>query len=353
MIENIVRSYIKDIEVYKSARDEFTGKAEIYLDANENYTDFTGEGKNRYPDPHSTALREKIEEVLGFRKENTIITNGSDELIDLLIRLFCEPGRDSILIERPTYGEYKVFAGINNVNVIDVPLTDDLDLDTEEIIQTIKDKKPKIVFICSPNNPTARSYDISKIREIADANENITVIDEAYADFDPSFVSSYTLLKENDRIVTLRTFSKYWALASSRLGLGIASEDVIYYLNKIKAPYNVSLSAQRDGIRALEEKGEREAVLKDLIRERGRLSAEMEKFSFVKRVYKSDANFILIKTDDADSLYSYLTQRGIIVRNRSREILLSGALRITVGSKKENDALLEALNEKEKSLVSR
>lgn len=352
MIADYMRSHILSLESYTSARDEFSGHAEVYLDANENWKDFSLLGKNRYPDPHASALRKRIEEVMGFRVENTVLGNGSDELIDMLIRIFAEPGKDCVLIERPTYGEYKVFAEINGVEVINVPLTDSLELDVDAIKSSIDEKRPKIVFICSPNNPTGRRYDIDVIREIADYNPSLTVIDEAYADFDPSFVSAYTLLKDNERVAVLRTFSKYWALAASRIGILIASPVVIKAVNKIKAPYNVSLSAQRDGLEALGNADGRKAVLEEILGEKKRLEREIGRFSFVEKVYRSDANFLLIKVSDADALYLYLMKKGIIVRNRSREPLLSNTLRITIGSKEENDKLLEAFDEREKSTVS-
>ena len=352
MLEDLMRPHILTLESYTSARDDFSGSADVYLDANENWMDFSGDGKNRYPDPHCTALRRKIEEVLGFKMENTVLGNGSDELIDMLIRLFADPGKDCIMIERPTYGEYKVFAEINNVRVVNVMLSEDLDLDVKAIKREIDNSRPKILFICSPNNPTGKSFSISKIREIADYNPAITVVDEAYADFDRSFVSAYSLLEQNERIVVLRTFSKYWALASSRIGILVASQPIIRAINKIKAPYNLSISAQRDGLKALEEREQRKAILSDLLNERARLYKALSAFSFVRWVYPSDANFILIKVDDADGLYAYLMKEGIIVRNRSREPLLDNTLRITVGSKAENDALLEALSEREKSLIS-
>ena len=352
MLEDLMRPHIRTLESYTSARDDFSGSADVYLDANENWMDFSGDGKNRYPDPHCTALRRKIEEVLGFKMENTVLGNGSDELIDMLIRLFADPGKDCIMIERPTYGEYKVFAEINNVRVVNVMLSEDLDLDVKAIKREIDNSRPKILFICSPNNPTGKSFSISKIWEIADYNPAITVVDEAYADFDRSFVSAYSLLEQNERIVVLRTFSKYWALASSRIGILVASQPIIRAINKIKAPYNLSISAQRDGLKALEEREQRKAILSDILNERARLYKALSAFSFVRRVYPSDANFILIKVDDADGLYAYLMEKGIIVRNRSREPLLDNTLRITVGSKAENDALLEALSEREKSLIS-
>ncbi len=352
MLKDFIRPHILTLESYTSARDEFSGSADVYLDANENWMDFSQEGKNRYPDPHCTLLRREIERVMGFRMENTVIGNGSDELIDMLIRIFAVPGKDSVLIERPTYGEYKVFAEINDVSVINVPLTEDLDLDVVAIKKAIDEHSPKIVFICSPNNPTGRSYDAEKIREIASYNPSLTVIDEAYADFDPSFVSAYTLFSENERIAVLRTFSKYWALASSRLGILIASDTVIRAVNKIKAPYNVSLSAQRDGLKALGEIGERKEVLEKILSEKKRLTESLSRFPFVRKVYPSDANFILIKVDDADGLYRYLMEKGIIIRNRSREPLLENSLRITIGSREENDRLLEALCEREESTVS-
>ncbi len=339
-----MRSHILSLESYKSARDDFSGDAEVYLDANENWKDFSKKGKNRYPDPYATALREKIECVMGFKKEHTVLGNGSDELIDMLIRIFCTPGEDSILIERPTYSEYKAFAEINGVRVIDVPLTENLELDIPAIKREIDKSKPKIIFICSPNNPTGKAFEIEKIKEIADYNPSLTVVDEAYADFSPGFISAYTL--KSERVAVLRTFSKYWALAASRIGILVADEVVIKAVNKIKAPYNLSLSAQCDGILALDDASERKKILNEILSERERLSSELKKFPFVSKVYESDANFILVKVSDAAELYSYLIKKGIIVRNRSSELHLENSLRITIGSKSENDKLLEALGER-------
>lgn len=342
-IKELLRPHISSLVPYSSARDDCAMEGGIHLDANESWYDYSAQGKNRYPDPHHRKARSAISSCLFLPFERTLLTNGSDEAIDLLIRAFCTPGSDSVLIESPTYGEYGIFAKINDVAVCDVLLDGELDLDVKGIKEMIRRKNPKIVFICSPNNPTGKSYDIAKIKEIADFNEAITVVDEAYSDFDPGFSSSASLIDENPRVVVLRTFSKYWGLAASRIGLVAADVEVIAALNKIKAPYNVSLSAQEDVLEALEKKDERKQVLEDILSERIRLSEQLEKLPFVKKVYKSDANFILIKTDDANGIQKLLLDNGIIIRNRSLEPLLSGCLRITIGSRAENDRLLEVL----------
>ena len=344
MLEDYIRSHILALESYTSARDDFSGDADVYLDANENWMDFSHEGKNRYPDPHASALREKIEEVMGFKSENTVIGNGSDELIDMLIRIFASPGKDTILIERPTYGEYKVFAEINDVGVVNVPLTEDLDLDVDAIKKAIDDKRPKIVFICSPNNPTGKVYPLEKILRIAEVNDGITAVDEAYADFSEGFKSAIQTIKENPRIVVLRTFSKAYGKAGARLGILVSDPAVQKVFMKAKPPYNVSSLSEKAGLEALRDYESVRRRIEETIRRRKELSAFLRSLPYVSEVFPSEANFVLVRVSDAASLYSYLLEKGIVVRNRSSDPLLENTLRITIGSEAEMAELKEAMN---------
>lgn len=343
MLESLMNPHIVAMEPYASARDEFTGKAEVYLDANESW--YGGNwGVNRYPDPRCVELRRKLEEVLGLPFEMTAIGNGSDEIIDMLLRIFCAPGKDSILISRPTYGEYKVLADLNNLETIDVRLRSDLSLDTDAIIRTVKERKPKLVFICTPNNPTGRTYPVSGILRIARENPGMTVVDEAYSDFSPSFESMVPYIKDNPRIVVMRTMSKAWAMAGARVGIMVSDPELQAVFIKAKAPYNVSLLAQREALKALAAKDKLYAVRDGIIQERARVAEALGALKGVRRVYPSDANFLLVEVEDADGLYGYCLSRGVIIRNRSREPLLKGCLRMTIGSKEENDRLLEVVS---------
>lgn len=343
MLESLMNPHIVAMEPYASARDEFTGKAEVYLDANESW--YGGNwGVNRYPDPRCVELRRKLEEVLGLPFEMTAIGNGSDEIIDMLLRIFCAPGKDSILISRPTYGEYRVLADLNNLETIDVRLRSDLSLDTDAIIRTVKERKPKLVFICTPNNPTGRTYPVSGILRIAKENPGMTVVDEAYSDFSPSFESMVPYIKDNPRIVVMRTMSKAWAMAGARVGIMVSDPELQAVFIKAKAPYNVSLLAQREALKALAAKDKLYAVRDGIIQERARVAEALGALKGVRRVYPSDANFLLVEVEDADGLYGYCLSRGVIIRNRSREPLLKGCLRMTIGSKEENDRLLEVVS---------
>lgn len=339
MINELLNPWVRDLVPYSTARDEFSGEASVYLDANESWY---GDGVNRYPDPFCRALRRKIEEKLSIPFDMSAIGNGSDEVIDLLIRMFSAPG-DSILISRPTYGTYSVFARANGVNVINVPLLPTLDLDVDGILRTIAEKSPKIVFVCSPNNPTGRVYPIEEIRTIADNNPFITAVDEAYSDFADGFVSAMTLIKSNPRVAVLKTFSKAYGKAGARLGLLVSHPDIQKAFMKLKAPYNVSLLSQREGLEALSDEGF-EARVNDIVRRRNEFSRYLETLPYVIKVYPSEANFILIRVPDAAALYDYLLSLGIVVRNRSSEPLLENTLRITIGSEDEMRTLKEALN---------
>lgn len=339
MIENLLNPWVRDLVPYSTARDEFTGKASVYLDANESWY---GDGVNRYPDPFCRDLRRTIERVLSIPFEMSAVGNGSDEVIDLLVRMFSAPG-DSVMISRPTYGTYSVFARSHGVEVIDIPLLPSLELDADSIIRAIEEKKPKIVFICSPNNPTGRVYPIETIMRIADSNPGITAVDEAYSDFAENFTSSISLIDENPRVVILRTLSKAYGKAGARLGILVACPEIQKAFMKMKAPYNVSLMSQREGIKALEDEGVEERV-KDTVIRRKAFSAYLSTLPYVIEVFPSEANFILIRVPDAAALYDYLLARGIVLRNRSSEPMLQNTLRITIGSEEEMEELKEALD---------
>ena len=339
-IQALMNKHIRTLTPYSTARDDFKGKAEVLLDANESW--FGGSGVNRYPDPRCTELRKKIENVMSIPFSMSAITNGSDEAIDLLMRIFCAPG-DRIVIERPTYGAYRVFADLNNLSVVDVPLKDDYTLDVDKIGAVISGMQPKIIFICSPNNPTGQLYSFESVKAIADMNSGITVIDEAYIDFSGK-EGMWRYIYENPRVVVLRTLSKAWALAGARIGIIIASEEIHEAVMKAKPPYNVSELSQRAALSMLDRRDEIERVKEDIIRERKDLSEYFSTLPFISEVFPSDSNFILIRTGDADRLYDYLASKSIIVRNRTSEPLLSGCLRITIGNREENKRLKEALD---------
>lgn len=340
-LEALMNEHISMMKPYSSARDEFSGEADVYLDANESWRG-GNDGINRYPDPNCRKLRKKVEEVLGIPYSMSAIGNGSDEIIDMLIRIFCRPGKDSVMIERPTYGEYGVMAALNDAAVIDVPLSSTLDIDEEKMIGTIREKKPKIVFICSPNNPTGIVYSLEKIKRIADANPGITVVDEAYSDFSEGFASAVSLIADNCRIVVLRTLSKAWGIAGARIGILAADPQIIAVYSKAKAPYNVSRLAQEAGLEALGRAGIVAEDIAGIRKGRERLQAFLLLFPFVRWVIPSEANFILLGVDDPAGLCRYLAGHGIVIRDRSSEPLLDGGVRITIGSPDEIGKLEEA-----------
>lgn len=343
MIDKLLNPWIRELVPYSSARSEFSGKAEILLDANESW-DGGNDGINRYPDPLAGELRKEIERVMGIPYEMTAIGNGSDEVIDLLVRMFCAQGKDSVMIERPTYGTYSVFAHISGVSVIDVPLTKSLDLDDKAMLSAIRERKPGIVFICSPNNPTGRVYSLDRILAIAEANEGITVVDEAYCDFSEDFRSAIPAIKDNPRIVVLRTFSKAYGKAGARLGILVADPRIQQVFMKVKPPYNISRPAEESGLEALRNAGKVRSHVQETIERRKDFSSFLGTLSYVQEVFPSEANFVLARVSDAMALYSYLLKKGIVVRNRSNDPLLENTLRITIGSEQEMEALKEAMH---------
>ena len=343
MIDELLNPWIRDLVPYSSARSEFSGNADIFLDANESW-EGPESGISRYPDPLCRQLRAEIERVMGFPYDMTAIGNGSDEIIDMLIRMFCRPGRDSVMIERPTYGTYSVFASVSGVRTIDVPLTTSLDLDTDAVIAAVRREKPRIVFICSPNNPTGRVYPLGDILRIADENAGLTVVDEAYADFSPGFRSAVPYIGSNERIVVMRTLSKAYAAAGARLGILIACPSIQQAFMKSKPPYNVPGPSQRAGLLAVRDSERVREKVEDIIRRRNIFSEYLQTLPYVREVFPSEANFVLVRVTDAGALYDYLLSKGIVVRSRSSDPMLENTLRITIGSECEMQRLREALD---------
>ncbi len=353
-IQQLMRPSIRALTPYSSARNEFSGHASIFIDANENFTDFIGgEGRNRYPDPKHVLLKKSIEETLGFASDRIVLGNGSDEIIDLLFRIFCEPKEDRVVLLPPTYGAYQVFADINDVGITSIPLTATYDLDMKAIrerMEELNTQGSKMLFICSPNNPSGNSFPLAQIQEIASLFQGITVVDEAYIDFSEQ-ESAASLIDDNGRIVVLRTLSKAWGLANVRIGFAIADPQIVRIMHHVKYPYNLSGIQQETAVRALAEKTRVHDTVRQIVSERERIASFLPSLSYVEEVYHSDANFILVKVLDADLLYTSLLKKGIIIRNRSRVIGCSGCVRITVGSRDENDTLLTALKELEEVLA--
>lgn len=323
---------------YSSARDEYQGEAEIFLDANENPYPSP---YNRYPDPLQRRVKEKIAAIKGVKPGQIFLGNGSDEPIDLIIRAFCEPHQDSILITEPTYGMYKVCAEVNAVNVQQVLLTPDFDLDLDAIPGTF-DASTKVIFLCSPNNPTGNLLNRNKIIEVLKRFYGLVVIDEAYLDFSKS-KSFIHELKKYPNVVVLQTFSKAWGLAGLRLGMCFASEEIIQILNKIKYPYNVNVRTQELALDALDNAYRKDIWVEEILKEKDILARELGNLSIVDKIFPSDANFLLVRVRDAQSTYQYLMENRIIVRDRSKVNLCYNSLRITVGTPEENKKLIEAL----------
>lgn len=341
-LENLVRENIKRLVPYSSARKEFTGAAQIFLDANENsFGSPLEKNYNRYPDPLQTKIKEKIAGWNDVKTSEIFIGNGSDEAIDLLFRIFCEPRKDNVLICPPTYGMYEVSAEINDVEIKRAFLTESFELDLNEITDAI-DENTKLLFICSPNNPTANSFPRGNILNLAKNFGGIVVVDEAYIHF--SGENSLIAEIENYKnLVVLQTFSKAWGLAGLRVGLAFADEKIIELFNKVKPPYNVSQIAQEAILDALENRKKVEETIAEIIGEREKLIENLREFSFVVKIYPSDANFVLVKTTDAEKIYKFLLDEKIVVRNRSNVELCAGCLRITIGTLEENEYLINSL----------
>jgi histidinol-phosphate aminotransferase len=341
-LNTLLRPHIAKLQPYTSARDEYTGKVGVFLDANENpFGSITAQDFNRYPDPYQSDLKEEISKIKLVRATQIFLGNGSDEAIDLLYRAFCNPGKDNVILLPPTYGMYEVSAGINDVEIRKVSLTEDFQLQPEKILKAA-DENSKILFICSPNNPSANKASREEILFLLKNFKGLVVVDEAYIDFsdEPSFT---TELDNFPNLLVMQTFSKAWGLASLRLGMAFASEEIIRILNKIKPPYNISGLTQETVLAAIMNKEKVDRMIHEILEQREFLRGELEKLPFVQKIHPSHANFLLVKIPNANQVYNDLIGEKVIVRNRDKVLLCADCLRITVGTRAENESLLGAL----------
>lgn len=337
-LDKLLRNNIKALKPYSSARDEFSGEAEVYLDANENPFNAP---YNRYPDPLQWAVKKKIAELKNIATEKIFLGNGSDEPIDIIFRAFCEPGVDNIVTIDPTYGMYQVAADINNVEVRKVKLNEHFDFKALDLLNAAN-IYTKAIFICSPNNPTGNLLDKTEIIKLLTEFDGIIVLDEAYIDFSPGN-SFLNLLQSCPNLIILQTFSKAWGMAGVRLGMAFAQPEIISVFNKIKYPYNINILTQQKALELIDSDGEKNEWVKVILDERAKMIRKLFKLPFVQVIYPSDANFILVKMNDARGIYEYLTEQKIIVRDRSKVTLCDNCLRITIGSSEENKKLRKAL----------
>ncbi len=341
-ISDLVRPNIRRLKPYSSARDEYTGKAGIFLDANENSIgSVSPEKNNRYPDPYQSEVKAKISEITQIDPQNIFLGNGSDEAIDLLIRIFCEPGEDEILTLPPTYGMYKVAADINNITVNEVQLDDNFDIDVHKTLAAIT-KDTKMLFVCSPNNPSGNMMSKARIRELLNNFDGIVVVDEAYIDFSND-KGMLPQVNNYFNLVVLRTFSKAWGMANIRLGMAFANREIIQYMSNVKPPYNVNGVTQQIALKSLQNIDKKDKMIQEIINGRKYLEESLAQFDQVEKIYPSDSNFLLVKFKDSDNVFEYLMNEKIIVRNRSNQPGCDNCLRITVGTKDENKTLIKSL----------
>lgn len=336
-LSQLVRNNIKNLTPYSSARDEFSADAGVFLDANENpFGDY-----NRYPDPYQKVLKTEISKLKKIEPDKIFLGNGSDEVIDLLMRIFAEPKEDKILVFTPTYGMYEVSANINDVEVVSYPLNNDFQIEfSDELDQILKDENLKLVFVCSPNNPSGNLIARSTVLEILQKFQGIVVVDEAYEDFsnEQSWISE---IDNFPQLLVMQTFSKAWGMAGLRVGMAFAQKEILDLMNKVKPPYNISVLNQNEVYNALQNQELFRNNLEEILEQRAFLEKELSKFTFVKKIYPSDANFILLEVNDADKLYNYLVDEKIIIRNRNK--VVNNCVRITVGNAEENKKLLISL----------
>ncbi|MDB0022364.1 histidinol-phosphate transaminase [Flavobacteriaceae bacterium] len=342
-IDTLVRNNVKNMSSYSSARDDYSGGANkklIYLDANESPFD---NGINRYPDNKHTELKKVISNIKNINVNQIVFGNGTDEILDLIVRVFCNPNKDKIITLPPTYGMYDVIAKTNGVENIEIPLKSDFSIDKNETLK-LSSKTTKILFLCSPNNPTGNSFDTNDLIDLIKGFNGVVVVDEAYIDFS-SKQSLISLINENNNLIITQTMSKAYGMAGIRLGMGFSNQKIINYLNKIKPPYNINVLTER---KALEELNKIDEIKKNIdlvLNQRKLLISCLEKLDFIDKIYKSDANFLLVKVDNADFRYNQLLEKGIIVRNRSNQPLCQNCLRITIGTENENKSLIKILNQ--------
>ena len=335
-INNLVRANIKALKPYSSARDEFKGTADVFLDANENPF-----GKlNRYPDPQQSKIKDKLSAIKSVQTNQIFIGNGSDEVIDLAFRIFCEPGKDKVLTFTPTYGMYDVSANINNIEVIRQPLINDFQINLNQLQPYLDFEDVKIIFICSPNNPTGNSINTEDIEYIIENFNGIVIVDEAYIDFSSQASFIKNINKYNNLIVS-QTFSKAWGLAGVRVGVAYASEAIVALYNRVKPPYNVSTLNQEAVLECLNNQSEVSKNIDIILSERTRLKDALNQLDIVKKIYPTDAHFLLVEVDNVDKTYQYLIDKKVIIRNRNTQV--ENCIRITVGTAVENERLIEAL----------
>ena len=344
-LEQWVRPNIRSLSPYSTARDEAQGTPDVFLDANE--SPYPGLGYNRYPDPRQKALKARVSAIKGLAVENIFLGNGSDEAIDLMFRIFCTPGKDNAVAIVPSYGMYAVAADINDIEVRGVALGPDFSLPVQALLDAA-DANTKLLFLCSPNNPSGNAFAQEEILELVQKFPGVVVLDEAYADFSPKGSLRAKVL-EYPNLVVLQTFSKAYGMAGLRLGMAFANAYVIDLMNRVKYPYNISEATQQIVLKALAEPKDKEIA--EIVAQRERLSAELPQRPCILKLWPSDANFLLVKVTDADGLYAHLLQDGIIVRNRSRVPGCAGCLRLTIGNPEENDRLLQSLDRYEKSYL--
>ncbi|MEL0650383.1 histidinol-phosphate transaminase [Algibacter sp. TI.3.09] len=335
-LKNIVRDNIWNLKAYSSARDEFKGTADVFLDANENPYGTL----NRYPDPHQKAIKEKLSALKGVETNQIFVGNGSDEVIELAFRIFCEPGKDKVLTFSPTYGMYDVSANINNIELIKQPLINDFQISLNQLQPFLDVKELKIIFICSPNNPTGNNLNPEDLEYILENFNGVVIVDEAYIDFSSQDSFIKNINKYNNLIVS-QTFSKAWGLAGVRVGVAYASEAIINLYNRVKPPYNVSTLNQDAVLDRLNNLEEVKHNIDSILSERTKLKKALKKLPLVKKIYPTDANFLLIEVDNADKVYQYLIDEKVIVRNRNTQV--DNCIRITVGTIGENERLIKSL----------
>lgn len=335
-IESLVRANIAALSPYSTARDEYQGELGVFLDANESPYE---NGYNRYPDPHQKSLKARLSQIKGVEAKNIFVGNGSDEAIDLMFRVFCEPAEDNAVAIAPSYGMYKVSAAINNIEMREVQLGEDFSLPVDALLAAC-DEHTKLMFICSPNNPTGNSFPRKDILRLAEEFEGMLIVDEAYIDFAEA-ESLKSEIEQYPNIVVLQTMSKAWAMAGLRLGLALADSRVVEIMSQVKYPYNINKAALQIVEQLLDEPIDDKVA--EIVEQRGVVAEKLAEMPFVGKVYPSDANFVLAKVDDADAIYEHLIADGIIVRNRNRVLGCEGCLRITIGTKEENEKLIKSL----------
>lgn len=339
-LNQLIRPNILSLEPYTCARNEYTGEARAWLDANENSRI---DGFNRYPDPLQIEVKTRLGAMRGVDVDRIFLGVGSDECIDITYRVFCRPGIDNVVAIEPTYGMYSVCAAINDVEYRNVRLHDDFLLDIDAIFKAV-DENTKVIWICSPNNPTGNAFPVAELREVVSRFDGIVVVDEAYVDFSDSG-SMVEALDEYPNLIVMQTFSKAWASAALRLGIAFASREIISVFNNVKYPYNINILTQRQALSVLDNADVIRKVVEELVAARDTLAGRLSALKCVRRVHPSDANFLLVEVTDAGALYEFLKRCGVIVRNRSRVTLCGNCLRITVGTDAENDLLIEKMTE--------